>query len=133
MSDNDAVLFANEAFYRAFADRDLRAMDEAWARSHPVACIHPGWEPLFGRDAELRSWQAILAGPQSPRIDCVAPRAFVLGAAAYVICFEDLDGGYLVATNVFVREGSLWRMIHHQAGPTAAAPAREQPEEQPVH
>ena len=63
----------------------------------------------------------------------MAPRAFVLGAVAYVICFEDLDGGYLVATNVFVREGSLWRMIHHQAGPTAAAPAREQAEEQAVH
>ena len=28
MSDIDALLFANEAFYRAFADRDADAMDE---------------------------------------------------------------------------------------------------------
>ncbi|MFQ5786213.1 MAG: nuclear transport factor 2 family protein, partial [Alphaproteobacteria bacterium] len=27
--------------------------------------------------------------------------------------------GCLVATNVFVREGAAWKMVHHQAGPTA--------------
>ena len=36
------MLFANEAFYRAFADRDMAAMDGVWAVHAPVACIHPG-------------------------------------------------------------------------------------------
>ena len=29
MADTEAVLFANEAFYQAFTDRDLAAMDAA--------------------------------------------------------------------------------------------------------
>ena len=32
LADREAVLFANEAFYRAFADRDIDAMDALWAR-----------------------------------------------------------------------------------------------------
>jgi len=133
MAETDAVLFANEAFYRAFTDRDMRAMNEVWAREHPIACIHPGWEPLFGRDAVLGSWQAILAGAQSPGIACRDPRPFVHGGAAHVICYEELGGTYLIATNVFVREGSLWRLVHHQAGPTAGAPPRTETAARPVH
>ena len=49
----DAVLFANEAFYRAFADRDIAAMEETWASEAPVACIHPGWSPVIGRERVL--------------------------------------------------------------------------------
>jgi len=51
--DIQAALFANEAFYRAFADRDIDAMDALWARGEPVLCIHPGWPPtnLFRREA----------------------------------------------------------------------------------
>ena len=48
MADDEAVLFANEAFYRAFADRDVEAMDEVWAQGVPVACIHPGWQRARG-------------------------------------------------------------------------------------
>ena len=62
----DAVLFANEAFYRAFADRDIAAMEEIWASEAPVACIHPGWSPVIGRERVLASWRAILANPASP-------------------------------------------------------------------
>jgi hypothetical protein len=42
IADREQVLFANEAFYRAFADRDIDAMDALWARGEPVLCIHPG-------------------------------------------------------------------------------------------
>ena len=131
MSDEEAVLAANEEFYRAFAVRDLAAMDTLWARETAVACIHPGWEPLIGRDLVMESWTAILGGPGSPQIRCEVPRAFVLGASAFVICREVLGlQGRLVATNVFVREADVWRIIHHQAGPTsqpAPAPADERP------
>ena len=131
MSDEEAVLAANEEFYRAFTVRDLAAMDALWARETAVACIHPGWEPLLGRDQVMESWTAILGGPGSPQIRCEVPRAFVLGAGAFVICREVLEQqGRLVATNVFVREADVWRMIHHQAGPTnqpAPAPADERP------
>jgi hypothetical protein len=37
-----------------------------------------------------------------------------------------VPGARLVATNVFVREGGAWKMVHHQAGPLP--PAREESE-----
>lgn len=128
MSELDAVLFANEAFYLAFANRDLQAMDEAWARRHDVACIHPGWQPLSGRDEVMESWTGILANDEAPRVACRAPRAYLAGDAAFVTCFEVIGKGALVATNVFCREGGLWKLVHHQAGPCNAGP-RDLPEE----
>jgi hypothetical protein len=122
--DRDAILFANEAFYQAFADRNFEAMDEVWARDVPVACIHPGWGPLLGRADVMASWQAILNHPSQAAVTCLAPEAQVFGDTAYVICFEEVGGSYLLATNIFVRQGAVWRMVHHQAGPTSAAPPK---------
>src|SRR3546814_2090550 len=82
MSDSDAVLFANEAFYRAFVDRDLAAMEAVWSREAQVSCIHPGWAPLFGRDEVMTSWAAIVSAPGAPDISCRGARAQVYGATA---------------------------------------------------
>ena len=68
MSDHVSVLFANDAFYAAFAGRDLEAMDELWSRRPNVTCIHPGWSPLIDRDSVMQSWRAILSNPASPAI-----------------------------------------------------------------
>jgi SnoaL-like protein len=126
--EHDAVLFANEAFYRAFATRDLAAMEEVWARHCPIACIHPGWAPLQGRPDVMGSWQRILGNPGSPAIACHGARATVFGDSALVVCFESVPGGFLVASNLFVRQGAVWKLVHHQAGPTNGQP-EEEPEE----
>jgi len=124
--DEIAVLEANSAFYRAFAERDLAAMEELWAQQAPVACIHPGWDALRGRERVMRSWRGLLEG-DAPRIRCTAASAHVLGPVAFVVCGERISGGPpLVATNVFVREGSRWRLCHHQAG-MVAQPSEEAP------
>ena len=120
MSDLDAVLFANEAFYRAFADRDIDAMDTLWAAAAPVCCIHPGWEAIYDREDVVESWRAIFNGVASPAINCVAPRVYFYGESAFVVCFEEIHGEHLIATNYFVREAGRWKMVHHQAGPTRA-------------
>ncbi|MEX1306362.1 MAG: hypothetical protein WEA84_14500 [Rhodovibrionaceae bacterium] len=52
MSELDAVVFANEAFYLAFANRDLAAMEKV-----------------------MESWTGILANSEAPRVSCRAPRA----------------------------------------------------------
>jgi ketosteroid isomerase-like protein len=116
MTDSDAVLAANLEFYRAFTMRDLVAMEALWAREAPVSCVHPGWPPLVGRDPVMESWHGILANPASPRIVCYDEQVALYGDAALVLCEEELDGGTLVATNVFVREDGAWKMAHHQAG-----------------
>jgi hypothetical protein len=130
MTDSDAVLAANLEFYRAFATRDLAAMDELWARRAPVGCVHPGWPALADRDAVMESWQGILSNPDAPRIACYDERVLLYGDTALVLCEEELDGGTLVAGNLFVREDGAWRIAHHQAGQLAvrrSAPARRAP------
>lgn len=119
----DAVLAANEAFYRAFAARDLAAMDRVWASADKVACVHPGWAPLVGRDAVMESWAGILGNPGAPRIRCMRPQALLHGELAIVLCYEVVERGYLVATNLFLREGDAWKLFHHQAGPASVEPA----------
>jgi ketosteroid isomerase-like protein len=119
MSDIASVLFVNEAFYDAFRARDLSTMDAIWSQRQEVACIHPGWPPLAGREEVLRSWQGILGGSGSPEILCREPKAFV-------ICYEQIGRNILVATNIFAREGHDWRLIHHQAGPCNAVTAEDE-------
>ena len=124
--NDQAVLQANEAFYQAFANRDLAAMENLWSRMSPIVCIHPGWAPLFGREVVMASWRSILDNPRSPALVCRQPRAFVQGDSAFVVCFEDLGQVFLIATNLFLREEDGWKLIHHQAGPM---PTTEQEEE----
>ncbi len=134
MSDTDAVLFANEAFYQAFAERDIEAMEELWSGEAPVSCIHPGWGAIFGREEVMRSWVAIITSEGAPRITCHGAVASLYGDTAFVVCFENLGENVLIATNVFVREGHIWKIVHHQAGPTSAAPPEDDEEpEMPVH
>ena len=123
MQDDEAVLAANRAFYQAFRARDFAAMDALWARAAPVACIHPGWAALIGRDAVMASWRDILGQPTA--IACQAERVLLFGDSACVLCHELLDGGddpdagLLVASNLFVREDGGWRLVHHHAGGVA--------------
>ena len=118
MTDEEAVLAANAAFYRAFLDRDVDAMEALWARTTRVACVHPGWQVLSGRDAVMASWRGILNGVP-PAIRCTEAIACVTGSSAFVVCTESIDSAELVATNVFVREEGAWKLAHHHAGPVA--------------
>jgi hypothetical protein len=128
MSETDAILFANEAFYSAFTSRDYSVMEAVWAEQNPVAVIHPGWNPIFGREAVMQSWKDILENPGAPKITCMVPKVVPQGRdAAAVLCYEEIDGNYLIATNLFVREGQIWRMTHHQAGPATRPPQADDP------
>lgn len=129
----EAVLFANEAFYRAFAGRDLEAMRVIWASRRPVACVHPGWGPLTDRDSIVESWRGILGSANAPEIACREPRVFLIGEVAFVVCFEAIGGSFLIATNIFAREDGVWKIVHHQAGPTAERPKDEDEPENLVH
>ena len=115
------LLRANQAFYDAFAARDIEAMDELWARSLPVTCVHPGWTPLLGREDVMSSWRSILLGGSAPEISCSAAHPGLLGAAGVVTCVEHIGLDSLVATNVFALEEGIWQLVHHHAGPIAAS------------
>jgi len=118
------VLESNAAFYRAFAAQDVDAMERLWAERLPVACIHPGWDVLDGRDRVMESWRGILGSGNGPDVSCSLAEARVLGEFAFVTCHEVLPGGRLAATNLFAREGGAWRIVHHQATPMAPGQVR---------
>lgn len=125
MSEEDSVLQANVRFYDAFAKRDIDAMEALWARALPVACIHPGWSALKGRARVLASFRGILGSEASPQIVPSEASAFLYGEVAFVVSYENIAEGRLLATNVFAREDGEWRMVHHQAGPTTGEPEIE--------
>ena len=125
MTDDEDVLAANESFYAAFAAKDFDIMDRLWAESVPVTCVHPGWALLSGRDDVLGSWRAILSNPAQPRIVSGGAGVRMVGDIAVVVCRELVAGNPLLATNVFERRGSGWRMVHHHASHILGGSPRE--------
>ena len=126
--DHEAIIAANRAFYAAFSRRDFEALAEMWAMSVPVACVHPGQPPLLDRDSVLRSWQAILRNPNAPKAGVSDEFVIMRPGLAIVICREILPAGQLIATNGFVREGDVWKIVHHHAAPAPPAPTPPPPE-----
>lgn len=125
------LLDANKLFYEVFASGDLSEMALVWSEASDISCIHPGWGAVMGREAVLRSWETILEHP--PNIRCLEPRAFIDGTFGYVICFEDLGEGRLIASNFFRLENEKWRMIHHQAGVTRPDPSSSSSSPRQIH
>ena len=133
--EDEVILFANEAFYTAFASGDVDAMDKLWAHEHPCACLHPGAPPLMDREEIMMSWQHILADTGVTSIEMHSAKVIASGDVALVVCIEALAGGALVATNGFILEDGQWRMILHQAGPCpdALGPDEDEDDDPQVH
>jgi ketosteroid isomerase-like protein len=121
--DAEQVLAANEAFYAAFNQKDVAAMERAWSHQEHITCIHPGWNLLRGRDEVLESWRAILANPDQARIVVGGAGVTIMGGAGLVLCRELVGGMPLAATNLFVQEGGTWKLLHHHSGPVSPAAA----------
>jgi SnoaL-like domain len=115
--EREAVLAANRAFYRAFSERDSEAMDQIWAPTGAMVCLHPGQAPLHERAEIMASWRAILRHPEAPKVRCLGEWVVGRAGLAIVVCREILPEGQLMATNSFVRLSEGWRMIGHHSGP----------------
>ena len=87
----------------------------------------PGWTVLTDRVAIISSWMAILTSPDAPRIACYDERVMLYGDAALVLCEEELGGGTLAASNLFVCEDGGWRIAHHHAGQIVRRQAERRP------
>src|SRR3546814_19940833 len=114
----------------------MAAMEAIWAHKAPVACTHPGWPSLSGREQVMQSWAAILSNPDTRGIAMRGARAHRCGEAAFVTCYEVIGDSLLAATNIFVLEDGGWKLVHHQAGPCNLPPAalpkdEESPHQQP--
>lgn len=113
------MLRANRAFYEAFEARDFDALSDVWEHSDRAWCTHPGWRRLDGWAAISASFYAIFTGPQPIQFILTGERAEVLGDTAWVVVDENIlgedAGATASAVNLFVRDGSTWRMVAHAA------------------
>jgi len=123
MQDLDAIesalRAANDFYYRAFAARDVSAMETLWAQEG-VACVHPGWPALIGRKAVIGSYRDIFRNPSQEAVMARDAKILVGDGDGRVYCVEEVGGGLLLATNWFRLIDGDWRLLHHQASPLAA-------------
>jgi len=125
--EHQAVLAANQAFYRAFEKKDSEAMSSAWSQGTGSLCIHPGRSVLRGWEAIGSSWAQIFRNTSYIEIDLDIVSTEVSGNLACVVLVENLlqvVGGRQIkaqsmATNVFERLGQRWYLIHHHGSPIA--------------
>jgi hypothetical protein len=118
----EEVLLANEAFYLAFAEKDLAAMDRVWADRPDVVCVHPGWPALTDRRTVMESWARILGNPEQPAPAMHVTDLVDLGGAVLVVCYERVADAVMVASNLFAAGPSGPRLVAHHAGPCGAPP-----------
>ena len=127
---------AEEAFYDAMRRGDLTAMMAVWADDEEVICIHPSGPRNIGLDAVRASWEAIFSnGGVDVQIRAVRAHAGAVLAVHSVIETITVHGQggtqavECVATNVFVKSASGWRLLIHHAtqaddeDPPAAVPS----------
>ena len=125
MTDADAVLAANTAFYQAFEHLELAAMQAVWLRAPYIRCVHPGWGLLVGWGPVMESWQRIFAGTLEMRFTLTGVHAQVQGDLAWVCCTEEIDSRHrdgevearVQATNLFERRDGRWFLVHHHGSP----------------
>ncbi len=122
MGRNEA-LFANEAFYLAFASGDIDAMESLWADRPDVVCVHPGWPALTDRVTVMESWARILGNPDQPQVGFHVVDVVNLGEATLVVCYERMESAVMVASNLFIRLADGPRMVGHHAGVCGDPPA----------
>ena len=126
VTDVDAVTAVNAALYEAFETADVERMSAVWDDVDPdeLVCVHPGWPALRGRSQVLRSWSAVMATTDYVQFVLSDVQVSVAGDTAVVSCTEnvltsvaDMNGGTVVATNVFRRRSGGWRLVVHHGSP----------------
>jgi ketosteroid isomerase-like protein len=125
---------AATAFYRAFEAKDIDAMMAAWAEDEEIVCVHPGGPRLVGFDAVRVGWEQIFAGETKllfrlEELVVLETVGMALQSAIEQVTVGDNPAprGTAIATNVFLRTPSGWRIVLHHASPaptmTIASPA----------
>ncbi|HXL85186.1 MAG TPA: nuclear transport factor 2 family protein [Casimicrobiaceae bacterium] len=125
---------AATAFYRAFEAKDIDAMMAAWAEDEDIVCVHPGGPRLVGFDAVRVGWEQIFAGETKllfrlEELVVLETVGMALQSAIEQVTVGDnpTPRGTAIASNVFLRTPSGWRIVLHHASPaptmTIASPA----------
>ena len=107
-------------FYAAYRFADIDAMESLWSTRRSVATIESSGNEVFGREAVMAFWHRQLTHGTPPDIRPRDPTVIGLDNVALVFCVEDRDDSQTLATNVFVKRGRNWQIVHHQSGPLSS-------------
>jgi len=116
---------AEAAFYDALARADLDAMMSVWSEDDEVVCIHPDSPRLVGLAAIREAWRQLFAGGirlqvhTSHRVVSANMLLTVHNVIEHVaMAGDDRLHPPMVATNVYARGASGWKLVMHHASPT---------------
>jgi uncharacterized protein (TIGR02246 family) len=122
---------AETAFYEALERADLELMMAVWSEDEEIVCVHPGGPRLAGQDQVRESWRQIFAGGARSRLHVTQQVAISGTMVAVHSVHENFSRTgearpmqAVVATNVYVRTASGWRMVAHHGSP---APGTAEP------
>jgi uncharacterized protein (TIGR02246 family) len=122
MSAESDVLPANAAFFEAFRRANPRLMADVWADDASVVCVHPGQAPIRGRSAVLESWRQVFTMLPSCDLELQRQQAVVREEIAVVTSVVKTLGGTFAVTNLFMRAGGAWKLVHHHSGSMPRVP-----------
>ncbi|GAB4547869.1 MAG: nuclear transport factor 2 family protein [Pleurocapsa sp.] len=125
LSDKEAVLATNQAFYDAFSHRDMESMSRLWWQGSTSLCVHPGGKVLIGWEEIRASWESIFSNTDSFEIDLEIIKVESDRSLAYVVVREIVlqsSRGRKVkapstATNIFQKMAQKWYLVHHHGSP----------------
>jgi uncharacterized protein (TIGR02246 family) len=123
---------AEAAFYEAVEKADLDAMMAVWSDDEEVVCVHPGGARLAGVEQVRESWRQIFAGGQTLRFRIRNQHALSAMTLAVHSVYEYISvagetraRNPVIATNIYMRTDSGWRMVMHHASPAPGSPEHE--------
>ncbi len=123
---------AEDAFYDAMQRGDLAAMMSLWADDEDVVCVHPSGARLVGLQAIRASFEEIFAQggvdvrPADLRVHLGALVAVHnLVEKVVVSGRQGTEVVECVATNVYLKHASGWRIVVHHSAPAGDSPSIE--------
>ena len=127
---------AENAFYEALERADLEAMMAVWAEDEDIVCVHPTGPRLAGQEQVRESWAQIFSGGARTQVHVTrqlvvtgmmmaihsVQENFIVESDARAQASAQPQGRDsrplpIVATNVYQRSASGWRMVLHHASP----------------
>ena len=119
------------AFYDALERADFEAMMAVWSEDDEIVCVHPGGPRIVGYAAVRASWAIIMQSGERLSVKITDVVQSQSGMMAMHSLFENIapagsprERESVVATNIFARTASGWRMVAHHA---SAAPRQSAP------
>ena len=121
----EAVMQANQGFYRAFQSLDIDQMVEVWVHAETVKCVHPGWALLQGWEPVMESWERIFDNADMMQFAITEAEVTLEGESAWVTCTENITSvmggrsteGRVQAVNIYRKLEERWLMVYHHGSP----------------